>query len=86
MVLIRTPDSRYFEEAHLVLRAERDTDENESGEMIREANRIIETAGYGAENGRKHLRKTPSRLWSFCLGALLGGGVMGMVWLFCTFF
>ena len=85
MVLIRTPDSKIFEEAHFVFRAESDSRVSEENDMLIEANRIIEEAGLGATEGKHPVRKKRGGgLIGFLLGGLFGGGVVGMIWLLCA--
>ena len=81
MVVIRTHESRLFEEAYFVLRkdSERGMDD---GDMLQEADRIIrksaagaETIGQARDRGR---RRWLSRLGWMAAGFLLGGG---SVWL-----
>lgn len=83
MILVRTPESRYFEEAHLVLRTERCLNEGEDGDMLREANRIIEEAGLCSEPPKKR-RGSVFGIGAILLGSLFGGGAVGAVWLLCT--
>lgn len=83
MIVVRTHDSRMFEEAYFVMR--RDTDEKIHGEdMLWEANRIIEgsLAGSGKERRYRELigRRIKRAGW-FLLGVLCGGGSVGLLWL-----
>ena len=41
MIVLRTADSRYFDEAYFVLRKELPTPHTTTGEMVYEANRIL---------------------------------------------
>ncbi len=72
MIVVKTSDSKLFEEAYFVLRHE---SRNEESDMVAEANRIIEECG-----GRKgkHKKYGPKEL--ICAAALfLGGGTLGGV-------
>lgn len=83
MVQIRTPDSKIFEEAHLVLRTEGEALSTGEDDMLAEANRIIEDAGFGIASGKHRHRRRSSGigLGGFLLGGLLGSGTVGVVWL-----
>ena len=72
MIVVKTSDSKLFEEAYFVLRHE---SRNEESDMVAEANRIIEECG--GRNG-KHKKYGPKEL--ICAAALfLGGGTLGGV-------
>lgn len=87
MVLIRTPDSKIFEEAHFVFRAESDSRASAENDMLMEANRIIEEAGLGDAGGKHHMRKKRGGgVITFLLGGLFGGGAVGVIWLLCALF
>ena len=69
MVVLRTNNSRYYEEAYFVLRdGYRRSDESESS-MMAEANRILDESMLMPQPKRK---KRLSRWWAFGIGALLG--------------
>ena len=77
MIVVKTGDSRLFEEAYFVLRREYEG----GGDMVAEANRLIEGCG---DRGRGVPRRTGRCLssWAFFLGGVLsGGGVIGLLWL-----
>ena len=76
MVLIRTPENRCFEEAHLVLRADFYKEVCEEGDILKEANRILEECGYSAEGKRrKRKHRFGKQIGVFLLGALCGTAV-----------
>ena len=92
MIVIRTHDSRVFEEAYFVMRKETEAAVEDS-DMLTEADRIIRrsTAGMTAAavprqerqgNAGERLRqRVRSVLWFFA-GALAGGGGVGLLlWL-----
>lgn len=90
-MLLRTPDSRYFEEAQFILRAdfdaytEADGSDGEEGEMLREANRILEETGFVVEMPKR--RKKGKKLScgvAMLLGGLCGGSAVGLCWLFLS--
>ena len=71
MIVLKTSDSTVFEEAYFVLRRENICGE---GDMVAEANRIIESNG-GKKKGRRSFK---NMLWcavSFGGGAVVGGGL-----------
>ena len=77
MIVVKTGDSRLFEEAYFVLRREYEG----GGDMVAEANRLIEGCG---GRGKGVSKRTGRRLVSLALflgGALSGGGVIGLLWL-----
>jgi hypothetical protein len=87
MIVVRTRDSRMFEEAYFVVRPEVDRGMGTETDMLREANRILE--GSAAENryGRIPCPEVPrcgsgllrGLVWFF-LGLLTGGGSVGLLW------
>ena len=84
MVQIRTPESRYFEEAHLVLRRDGAMD-GDQGDLIREAERILSDAERGIKTGAKGRKRWMPWLFGSLFGGVLGGGIVGGIWLLITF-
>ena len=92
MIVVRTRDSRVFEEAYFVMRREaagsgvgnRDDDELD---MLWEANRILENSLAKAKGAAclpptaaaEKSEALPRLLW-FLLGVLTGGGIVGLLW------
>ena len=84
MIVVRTRDSRLFEEAYFVMRKEAESADLHRPDMLWEANRILENSlpptdgepSFGERTGRSVLRA----LW-FLSGALCGGGIVGLLWL-----
>lgn len=79
MIVVKTTDSKVFEEAYFVLRrdrVERGTD------ILSEANRIIE--GCGGEKRRRFegLKSQVLYLSSFIGGGALGGVLVGLIMFF----
>ena len=72
MVMVRTTDSRFFETAYLVLRAEREGDATE-GAIVDEANRIVSEL-CEEKNGKRRSREKGRRRKK------------GIVVFFCGFF
>ena len=86
MVLIRTPDSKIFEEAHLVLRTGGVSCPSRDGDMLNEANRIIEQARIGIDPAKHRARKAGKKgLLGFLFGGLVGSGIVGAMWLLISF-
>jgi hypothetical protein len=88
MIVVRTKDSRLFEEAYFVVRPEAgngtDGDTDTRPDMLWEANRILESSMAGARQDRPSLPSAPSGLlrglvWFF-LGLLTGGGAASLLW------
>ena len=86
MIVVRTRDSRVFEEAYFVMRRDNSLSAMDEADMLWEANRILENAL--PANGKKALsahgeevrRRWRGILW-FCAGLLSGGGATGLLWL-----
>ena len=69
MIVLRTQNSQYFDEAYFVLRKEIKSKINNSNDMLREATRILEES----EIYTPPTRKKRARGWLFfLLGILLG--------------
>jgi hypothetical protein len=78
MLVIRTGDSRYFDEAYFILRRELPRGDGGRGDMLREANRILEESGVERTVCRRR------RGWMvFGIGLLCGAvvAVMLCLWL-----
>ncbi|MBE6553442.1 MAG: hypothetical protein E7666_03770 [Ruminococcaceae bacterium] len=69
MIVIRTGDSRYFDEAYFVLRREVRTNGKTQGDMILEANRIL-------RQSEPEKRRGKHSLWRGIL-LFFGGGILG---------
>ena len=76
MIIVRTGDSRYFDEAYFVLRREVGTKASSRTDMLSEANRILEESGI-----TPRARRTSFLFCAlfFLLGALLGGGISALM-------
>lgn len=84
MIVLRTRDSRVFEEAYFVVRREAEGDGASEQDMIREANRIL-------ERSLPRERRTPAQtiqpttkakrggFYWFAVGLLCGGGSTGIL-------
>ncbi len=88
MIVVRTRNSRMFEEAYFVMRRGAGKTEAEELDMLWEANRILESSLPPATEQRTASRNAPSvrfslargLLW-FAMGFLSGGGLIGLFWL-----
>ncbi|MBQ7348045.1 MAG: hypothetical protein IJW55_10195 [Clostridia bacterium] len=76
MIVVRTGDSRYFDEAYFVLRREVKTHRGMRSEMLSEANRILRESELDPRPPRKAL---PRGVCFFLLGILCGGIVAALV-------
>lgn len=76
MIVLRTGDSRYFDEAYFVLRREVKPRRTSRDEMIREANRILAESGM---DNQKPKRRVGRSIWMFLSGILCGGGVAALI-------
>ncbi len=83
MIVVRTRDSRMFEEAYFVMRRERGTATADDPDILWEANRILESATSRNGRGHREAEANPRRirwrdvLW-FGLGLCSGGGLVGL--------
>ena len=88
MIVVRTKDSRLFEEAYFVMRRNAEAISADQTDMLWEANRILENAAskerVSLTTGEKRglPDKLQGMLW-FGIGLLSGGGLVGLLsWLF----
>ena len=86
MIVVRTRDSRMFEEAYFVMRRDSSLTAVDEADMLWEANRILEnTVPQGPREPQG--RDTKGRggrlrgVIGFLLGAVSGGGCVGLLWL-----
>ena len=86
MIVVRTRDSRMFEEAYFVMRRDSSLSRIEESDMLWEANRILESAVPRAEQAARSPvttdrgRRRREAIW-FLLGLVSGSGIMGLLWL-----
>ncbi len=73
MIVIRTGDSRYFDEAYFVLRREIKPPRPGRNDMLTEANRILEEHAPTVYSPAK--KRVPRGILFFLSGILCGGGV-----------
>ena len=78
MIIVRTGDSRYFDEAYFVLRREIGAKASSRTDMLNEANRILEESGMKPRARRKSFLVCTL---FFLLGAVLGGGAAALLML-----
>ncbi len=84
MIVLRTRDSRVFEEAYFVMRREAEGDGASEQDMIREANRILERSLPRDQFTSAPPSQTNSKTrWGgffwFAVGLLCGGGSTGIL-------
>jgi hypothetical protein len=78
MIVVKTGDSRVFEEAYFVLRRESRADRLD---MLAEANKIIENCGGVRKRGNSHQRT--ALLYAICgliSGMILGGAIAVLIY------
>ena len=73
MIVLRTADSRYFDEAYFVLRREIDARPAPTNEMLCEADRILRESTLGSAGEARPKRRRG--VWLFGLGFFAGGGM-----------
>ncbi|MBR3893923.1 MAG: hypothetical protein IKJ35_02125 [Clostridia bacterium] len=76
MIVVRTSDSRYFDEAYFVLRRDVNARREDKSEMISEANRILNDCELSPRPPRKRI---PRGVCFFFSGILCGGAVAAFV-------
>ena len=85
MIVVRTRDSRMFEEAYFVMRRDSSLATVGDADMLWEANRILENTvpqGRSVRGGDSDKRGGRLRgAIGFLLGAVSGGGCVGLLWL-----
>lgn len=87
MIVVRTRDSRLFEEAYFVMRHSTEASSADETDMLWEANRILEAAASGAhhqpiKHEKSSLAAKLQRLLWFGVGLLSGGSLAGLLsWL-----
>ena len=88
MIVVRTRDSRMFEEAYFVVRPEADRGGRGEPDMLWEANRILESsmAGWrdetaGTSSATPLRKRIMGRAIWFLTGLLAGGSTVGLLWL-----
>ena len=79
MIVLRCGDSEMFETAYFVVKPGRQG-VRRGGDMLREANRIVEANSFQERTSRVAFARRRRGL-IFALGALSGGGAVGAIWL-----
>ena len=89
MIVVRTHSSRVFEEACFVIRRGAVQADADEGEMLREANRIIENTLPPArvcreeeptgDRGKRHVGLLAGLVWFF-MGCSAGAGFVAFLW------
>jgi hypothetical protein len=86
MIVVRTRDSRLFEEAYFVVRPEAEGRESDGLDMLWEANRILDNSMAAAKE-REAVSSSPSPRWGllrglvwFLMGLGTGGGIASLLW------
>ena len=78
VVVVDSPDRRYFEQAIFIVRNDAAGEGVTSRELVEEARRVAQ-AYTGGPGLRRRLGERPPALWS-----LTGAGACGLVWLLAT--
>lgn len=80
MIVVKTADSKVFEEAYFVLRRERRA---QGSDIVSEANRIIDSCAPEKKRGTPRLRSYLYLGAAFLSGGAVGGAIVGA---FAVFF
>ena len=87
MIVVRTRDSRLFEEAYFVVRPEAEGRERDDTDMLREANRILDNSMAAAKEREalphpalSHRSGLIRGLFWFFAGLVVGGGAASLLW------
>ncbi|MGI6166660.1 MAG: hypothetical protein ACOYIA_00775 [Eubacteriales bacterium] len=81
MIVLNGTGSSMFETAYFIVKPDADIRPHTHGDLLREANRIVEENSFSYCDRR---RKTPGRavrVWLFVAGLLSGSLVTGLAWL-----
>ena len=78
MIVVRTSDSRYFDEAYFVLRREIRPHRKHKTDMLSEADRILRETEFDSPRKKRRL---PKGILFFLLGSLCGGGAAVLLFL-----
>lgn len=76
MVVLRTEDSKYFDEAYFVLRREWKEPKNGRDEILTEANRILQEGTAPTPGTSRRMRRWLWFLAGILCGALLSTGIL----------
>ena len=79
MIVLRCGDSEIFETAYFVVKPGHQG-ARRGGDMLREANRIVEANSFQERSSRAIFARR-KRALIFAFGALSGGGIVGGIWL-----
>ena len=77
MIVIKTADSKIFEEAYFVLR--RESEKAIDADIVGEANRIIEACGGKKGRDRAKIREKLTHAALFVGSGAVGGGIVGLI-------
>lgn len=81
MIVVRTENSPYFEEAHFLLKCDREAPPPDEGDILREANRIVEESLFPYAHFRRKTKKASllRQILFFAAGLLFGGGLIALI-------
>ncbi len=81
MIVLNGTGSSMFETAYFIVKPDADTRPHTHGDLLREANRIVEENIFRACDDRRKPPGLAARIWFFVAGALSGAMVVGLIWL-----
>ena len=80
MIVLRTGESRYFDEAYFVLRREIRTDRGMKNDILLEANRILEESRvFPCDVGRRTRGRRLAAIAVFLAGSICGGALAVLI-------
>lgn len=81
MIVLNGTGSSMFETAYFIVKTDTDTRPHAHGDMLREANRIVEENTFCAYAKERRHSNFRTRIFFFVIGALSGALLTGAIWL-----
>jgi hypothetical protein len=85
MIVLNGTGSSMFETAYFIIKNDADMHRCSHGDMMREANRIIEENTFPVCSEARRFSKVRYRWLFFAAGVLLGASLIGIIWLLYAF-
>ncbi|HHT54217.1 MAG TPA: hypothetical protein GX011_04700 [Clostridiales bacterium] len=81
MIVLNGTGSSMFETAYFIVKPDADTRPRSHGDLLREANRIVEENSFRVCDDRRKPPGLAVRIWFYIAGVLSGALVTGLIWL-----